>query len=187
MDTPRIGPVTEPGPEVAAELARWMPPGAAVEPLSLFRTLVRHLPLAEAMRPLGSYFLSKRRTIGAREREIVIHRVSARCNCTYEWGVHAVAYARAVGLDETQLRATAVTDASDPVWSAEDALLVAMVDELHDTAKVSPALWTELAARWSDAELLELLALAGWYHVIAYVANGARVAAEPWAAPFPTA
>lgn len=186
MDLPRIAPVTEPTPEVAAELARWMPSAAPVEPLTLFRTLVRHLPLAQAMQPLGSYFLGKRRTLGGRAREVVIQRVCARCGCGYEWGVHATAYGAAVGLGEAQLQATAIGDAADPAWEADDALLIALVDELHDTGTVADGLWHRLAARWSDAELLELLVLAGWYHAIAYVANGARVTAEPWAATLAT-
>jgi len=43
-----------------------------------------------------------------------------------------------------------------------------------------------LAGRWSVPQLLELLVLAGWYHVISYVANGAQVELETWAERFPT-
>jgi 4-carboxymuconolactone decarboxylase len=50
---------------------------------------------------------------------------------------------------------------------------------------VSDGHWTGLAAHWNDAQLVELLLLVGWYHAISYVANGARVEAEPWAARFP--
>lgn len=64
---------------------------------------------------------------------------------------------------------------------------MALVDELHDTARVSGALWARLAKRWPPETLLALCVLVGWYHVIAYVANGARVAAEDWAARFPAA
>ncbi len=31
----------------------------------------------------------------------------------------------------------------------------------------------------SDAELLDLMMLAGWYHAISYAANGAQVSLEP--------
>lgn len=189
MSLPRIAPVeaSDTPPDVAAELARWMPPGSPIEPLALFRTLVRHLPLAESMRPLGSFLLGRGRRLGKREREIVIDRVCARCGCAYEWGVHATVYGASVGLDDAQLRATAIGTADDPAWSTTDALLVRLVDELHDTSRVSDHLWAALAAHWSEAELLELLVLAGWYHVIAYVANGVRVAPETWAAAFPRA
>jgi len=46
-------------------------------------------------------------------------------------------------------------------------------------------LWAELAAYFTPPQLLEILVLAGWYHVIAFVANGARVEGEPWARRFP--
>jgi hypothetical protein len=184
--TPRIAPLEPPYPAPAAdELARWMPPGAGVEPIALFRTLARHLPLAEAMRPLGQHLLSRALGIGRREREIVIHRVCARCDCAYEWGVHAAFFGPRVGLDEAQLHATVHGAPDDPAWSAHEANLIRLVDELHDTGKVSDTLWTALAARWSEAQLLALLALAGWYHVIAYLANGARVPLEPFGQPLP--
>lgn len=188
MTTPRIAPATPPyEAPVAEELARWMPPGAGVEPLALFRTLVRHPPLAAAMWPLGRYLLSRGAATGRRERELVIDRVSARTGCAYEWGVHAAAFGTAVGLTPAQVEATVRGGGDDPAWSETDALVVRLVDELYDTGTVSDALWYALAKHWSEAQLLELLVLAGWYHAIAYVANGARVALEPWALPFPAA
>jgi alkylhydroperoxidase family enzyme len=182
----RIEPAEPPyAPELEAELARWMPPGGAVPPLALFRTLVRNLPLAAAMRPLGSHLLGRGLGLARREREIVIDRVSARCGCEYEWGVHVAAFGARVGLDPEELRATALRDAS--AWAGRDALLVRLVDELHDTSRVSDDLWRRLAAEYSEETLLELLVLVGWYHVIAFVANGAGVARESWAPRLPEA
>ena len=61
-------------------------------------------------------------------------------------------------------------------------MLLAMVDALHDHANIGDELWAQLAAHWSETQLLML---AGWYHAIAYVANAARIPLEPWAARFP--
>src|SRR5262245_39070805 len=114
----RIAPVEPPfEPAVEQELRRWMPPNAPLDPLRLFRTLARHVPLSGAMYPLGSFFLSRRFALGRREREIVIDRVCARCDCEYEWGVHAAAFGASAGLDETLLRATVRGAPDDPVWS----------------------------------------------------------------------
>ena len=182
----RVAPVEPPySAAVEEELRRWMPPGAPLEPLLLFRTLGRNVPLAGAMYPLGSFFLSRRFALGKREREIVILRVTARCGCEYEWGVHATAFGAAAGLDDALLRATVLGTADDPAWSESDRLLVRLVDELHDKARVSDELWGALASHWPAETLLELLVLVGWYHVIAYVGNGARVELEPWAQRFP--
>jgi len=184
--TPRIAPVEPPfDADVAAELARWMPRDAPLPPLALFRTLTRHLPLAQAMLPLGKYLLGRRATLDVRAREIVIQRVCARLGCEYEWGVHASVFGAAAGLDDATMNATVLARPDDAVWQPADALLVRLVDELHYGACISDALWSELAAHFTPAQLLEALVLAGWYHVIAFLANGARVAREPWAARFP--
>lgn len=184
---PRIGPLEPPySEEIAAALAKWMPPGTeGVEPLKLFRTLNVHPDLASRMRPLGAGLLGRGK-LEPREREIVIHRTSARSGASYEWGVHAVAFAAAVGLSAEQIDATATGDCDDPAWSSQrDRLLVRFADEMHDTATVSDGLWAELAAEWEPAELLELVVLAGWYRLIAGVINALGVEDEPWARTFP--
>ncbi len=185
--SPRIEPLAPPyRPEVEAMLRRWMPPNSPYPPLALFRTLAVHEELFSRMRPLGAGLLGHG-LLDPREREIVIHRTCARAGATYEWGVHARAFGRAVGLSDEQIAATATGDADDPVWSQRDALLVRLADELHDSATVSQALWTALTAHWTPPQLIELLVLAGWYRLIACVINGAAIADEPWAAPFPAA
>src|SRR5690349_16289700 len=92
---PRISPIEPPyAPDVAASLAKWMPPGSALEPLALFRTIAHHPTLSERMRGLGAAFLG-RGTIGLRARELLILRTTARCGAEYEWGVHVSAFAAA--------------------------------------------------------------------------------------------
>jgi hypothetical protein len=104
--TPRIWPLEPPyEPAIEAILQKWMPPGSAIEPLALFRTLAVHAELMGRMRPLGSGILGHGR-IRRREREIVIHRVCARAGAEYEWGVHAIVYGRPLGLTAEQLTAT---------------------------------------------------------------------------------
>jgi 4-carboxymuconolactone decarboxylase len=163
-----------------------MPPGAEVEPLKLFRTLMVHPELSARMRPLGAALLGHP-TVDPREREVVVHRATARAGAEYEWGVHAVAFGRPLGLTDAQVRASARGSADDPAWSERDRLLVRLVDELHDTATVSDELWAALAAEWSEPQLLELVVCAGWYRLIAQVVNAARIELEPWGERFPAA
>jgi hypothetical protein len=182
---PRIAPLEPPyAPELETQLRKWMPPGVAVEPLALFRTLAVHPELMARMRPLGAALLGHG-LVPPREREIVIHRVCARTGAEYEWGVHAVAFGKPLGLDDAQLAATVTGDAADPAWSAHDALLIRLADELCERATISAELWAALAAVWSVPQLLELLVLVGWYRLLAGVINGAGVAHEAWAARFP--
>ena len=177
---PRLAPLEPPyDPEVARTLDRMMPPGA--EPLKLFRTVAHNRHLLDKLRSSGAYLLNFG-TLEPREREIVIHRTCARCGSEYEWGVHVVAFGRPLGLSEEQLAATVHGSADDPVWSGREALLVSLVDELHDTATVSDELWAELAARWSPEQLVELVVLAGNYHAIAFLTNVFRVELEEGAA-----
>jgi len=149
-------------PEIEASLKKWMPPGAAIEPLALFRTLARSPLLFERMRPLGAGLLNKG-TLSLGDRETVILRACERCGCEYEWGVHKAAFARDLVPDE---------------------LLTRAVDELHDRGTLGDQTLAALHARYRDEQILELLALAGFYHLISYLANGARVPLEPWAERF---
>jgi 4-carboxymuconolactone decarboxylase len=182
---PRIAPLEPPyEPAIEVLLKKWMPPGSAIEPLALFRTLAVHEELGSRMRPLGSGILGHGRT-QPREREIVIHRTCARAGAEYEWGVHVLAYGKPLGLSDEQIAATVNGAADDPAWSERDALLVRFADELHDACGVSDALWSSLAERFSDDQLLEIVIIAGWYRLLSYVINAARIELEPWAARFP--
>jgi alkylhydroperoxidase family enzyme len=184
-DRPRIAPLAPPfASPIADLLAKWMPRDSAIEPLALFRTLAVHDELASRMRPLGAGILNHGR-IAPRDREIVIHRACARAGAEYEWGVHAAVYGKTVGLSDAQIAATAHGAADHPAWSQADQELIALVDELHDTCTVSDPLWTRLAKRFTNDQLLELVITAGWYRLISYVVNAARVEREPWAMRFP--
>jgi alkylhydroperoxidase family enzyme len=186
IDQQRIAPLEPPyEPEVAETLAKWMPPGSAVEPLALFRTLVVHERLAQRMRPLGAGILGSSALVAPALREVMIDRTCALTGAEYEWGVHAAAFAAAVGLSEQQIRSTVRGGPAEACWADEQALVMRLADELHATSAISDELWRGLAERFSDAQILELIVTAGWYHLIAYVCNGLRVPLEPWAARFP--
>jgi len=178
----RIDPVTPPyEPELARELNKWMG-GSDVEPLVLFRTLMRNPDLASRMRVLGSGLLS-RGSLPASDRELVIHRVCARTDCRYEWTVHAALFGPSVGLTPEQLTATV---SGEPVWTRRQSALLIAVDELHETDSLSGATWTALAGHLGTDQLLEFLILCGWYRMIAYLANALRLPIETWAPPYPS-
>jgi 4-carboxymuconolactone decarboxylase len=181
--TPRIAPLEPPyEPEVARTLERLMPAG--VEPLKLFRTMAVNHAVLERFRSTGAYLLNFG-TVDPADREVVIHRTCALCGCEYEWGVHATVFGRPLGFTDEQLSASVHGDADDPAWSDRQGLLVRLADELHRDGTVSDGLWERLAAEWSDAQLLELLALAGFYHLVSYMANSARIELEEAGERFP--
>ena len=177
MSTTRIDPLTPPfEPAVALQLESMMPPG--VPPIGLFRTFVRNLPMADAMGEWGGYELSKRLSLSMRHRELVIDRVTARCGCQYEWGVHLAFFGDRVGLTVDQKRSITHGTPDEPCWPSEESVLLRAVDELHDHADITDTTWSELASTLALEQILDLLMLAGWYHAISYAANAARVALE---------
>ena len=179
--SPRVEPVAPPLPaELQAVLDRLMPPG--VPPLTLFTTLARVPRIWERFRA-GS--LLDRGPVSLRHREIVIDRTCARCGCPYEWGVHIAFFGARVALTPEQVHATAHGDANDPAWRDDERLLIRLVDELHDTGTISDELWRALAATFTVEQLLELIALVGFYHTVSFFANGLRLPPESFAAPFP--
>ena len=178
---PRLPPLEPPyPPQLAEELAAMMPPGAP--PLLLFRTLA-HNP--RVLRKIRQGNLLDRGSLERRDRELVILRTTARCGCAYEWGVHAAFFAGRVGLGEAELRATARGGADDPAFGERERALVRLADELHDSAQLSDACYEALARHFAPDQLVELLVLAGFYHAIAFVANGLRVAQESFAPGLP--
>src|SRR5262249_23021313 len=136
------------------------------------------------LRSTGAYLLNFG-TLDAADRELVIQRTCARCGCEYEWGVHAAVFGPQVGLTGDKLAATVLADSGDPMWSERAALLVELVDELHDAGNVSDATWTSLAAHYDEAQLVELVALAGQYHAVSFMANALGVERENAAERFP--
>jgi alkylhydroperoxidase family enzyme len=159
-------------------------PGDA-PPILLFRTLVRNLPMTDALREWGLYELSRRLSLTMRDRELVINRTCARCGCEYEWGVHIVFFADRVGLTAEQITSLTHGEPSDRCWvDPRDRLLIRAADALHDTSDLDDGLWEQLHAEFSDAELLDLMMLCGWYHALSYAANGSRLVLEPGAPRF---
>src|SRR5262249_40524755 len=176
----RIAPIEPPYAEpVAAALDRVMPRG--VPPLALFRILAVNERVFLRVMAGG---LLDRGAISLREREIVIDRACARCGAEYEWGVHVAFFAERIGFTPAEIAGTRQADPAATPFSARERLLLRLVDELHDTARVSDALWDELSSEWRDDQLVELVALAGFYHMIAFLANALRVPLESYAARF---
>ena len=182
----RIAPLDPPFEgELGALLAKMTPPGSP-DVLALFRTLAKNPKLAERMMATGGHFLGKDSSLPMRDREIVIDRTCARCGAEYEWGVHVAAFAKPAGLTDAEVRATVTWPPSD-AWARHEAALIAMVDDLHETSTIADAIWAELSRHYDEAQRIELVMLAGWYHAISFVCNALRVPLESWQARLPKA
>lgn len=173
----RLEPISSPyDPAAAAELAQ-MPADIA-----LFRT-VAHNPRVLARWRGGG--LLDRGSISLRQREIVILRTTARLGAEYEWGVHVAYFAGKAALGHAEIAATVHGDAT--AWAPAEAVLVAFTDALVDTGTVSDELWQVAAAHYKPDQLIEIIALVGFYHLVSFTVNATGVALEPGAPRFPAA
>jgi alkylhydroperoxidase family enzyme len=184
MSNPRVAPASPPfTPEVQAFLDKMMPPG--MPPLVLFTTLARDARLFDRFTGGG---LLDRGHLSLRQRELAIDRVTARCGSEYEWGVHVAVFGPRIDLTDAQRVSLVRGGPDDPCWSAQDErALLRLCDSLHERCDVSDALWAELRTRFTDEALIELLMLAGFYRMVAYLTNALRLPLEPSAARFPAA
>jgi alkylhydroperoxidase family enzyme len=181
MTTARVLPLAPPYSDaVAAALDRVMPAG--VPPLLLFRALAVNERVFLRLMAGG---LLDRGSLTLREREIVIDRTCARCGAEYEWGVHVAFFAGKAKLTPEEIAGMCATDPAAAPFSPRERLLLRLVDELHDIAHVSDELWRRLAGAWSSEQIVELIALAGFYHMISFLANGLRIPPESYGAQFP--
>jgi alkylhydroperoxidase family enzyme len=175
----RIAPLNPPyAPEIQAAFDAIMPPGAP--PLVLFRTLAVNGRIHERFRAGG---LLDRGLLTLRQREIVIDRTCALNRCEYEWGVHVAVFSAKAKLTPRQIEATVL--GGDAGWTADEAALLDVCDELDATRTLSDALWTRLAQHFSSEQILEIIALVGFYRTVSLHANALRLPLEPTAARFP--
>jgi 4-carboxymuconolactone decarboxylase len=176
----RIAPLDPPYDEKTQKLFDLaMPEG--MEPLSLFRVMARSDRLLPRFMRAG---VLDRGPVPIRDREIVIHRTTARCRAEYEWGVHVNAFGRPLKLGDDVLRATVEGDADDPAFTDRQSCLVRMCDELHDSSTLCDETWQLLRTHFDEMQLLELIYTVGMYHTVSFLVNGLDLENEPFGARF---
>jgi alkylhydroperoxidase family enzyme len=179
---PRIPPVDPPYTEaVQQDFDRVM---RGLPPLNIFRTMANNPRILSRMVAGG---LLDRGSVSLRQRELVILRTCALCGAEYEWGVHVAAYNAKAGFSAEQLAATVRGDGGAASWSRDETLLLRLCDSLQHSQDVDDALWAELKTVFDDTQLLELLMLAGFYRMVSYLVNAARIQHQPGTPRFPAA
>ena len=144
--------------------------------LNVFSTLVRHPKLYKRWSVFAAHVLFKS-TISARAREILILRTAFNCGSTYEWGQHE-SYAQ----DVADLSAAEITSIKDPHiashWSAGDATLLKMTDELHSDHCISDSTWKALQEHLSETQVMDAVFTVGNYTQLAMALNSFGVQLE---------
>lgn len=180
-DSRHLAPLEPPfPPDVADTLAGYPQQNGYI--LSLFRTFANS---RRFLRKGVPNLLDRESPLPLRVREIVILRVTARRACAYEWGVHAAIFAKAAKLGEAALQDT-LAEAPDPaLWTEAELRLMRAIDALLAHGRLPDELMIAFESDWTVEQQLEILALAGTYQTISFVANLADLPPEPFARPFP--
>lgn len=180
--TSRISPATTPfAPTIQATLDTLMPAG--VPPLSLFTVLANDTRLFE--RFMGGGLLDKGH-LTLRQREILIHRVTAQNGSEYEWGVHATFFADKASLSDDQLYSIVHGNGEDKCWSkGEEIQLLNACDALHVNSTLSQSEWQALSEHYTDMAILEVLMVCGAYRTVSYLTNAINIPLESFGKRFP--
>jgi alkylhydroperoxidase family enzyme len=180
MTSTRIPPIDPPfSPDIQAEFDKIM---RGAPPLLLFRTVACN------PRVLQRWFagsLLDKGSIPLRLRELMILRTTALCGAEYEWGVHVASFGAKAQWTEEQLESTVRGHPHDPCWSEPEQCVMLLAEQLHASSAVTDEAWQRIASSFAADQLIELIALAGLYHMVSFMANAAGVQHEGFAPRFP--
>lgn len=149
----------------------------ALSPQNFLRVLAHQPRIMDNVVTLGGTLIY-RTSLEERLREIAIFRVAARTRSNYEWAMHRALFEARCELSAEQVEALRAQPPSAPCWNETERLVIAAVDELHDTSTISDGLWAQLRIRWEPPQLLELLVVIGYYHMLAFFLNATGAVPE---------
>jgi 4-carboxymuconolactone decarboxylase len=150
--------------------------------MNIFSTLAHHPKLLKRWAAFGGTLLFGGR-LPVRDRELLILRTAWLCDAEYEWGQH-VGIAQSAGVTEAEIERIHTQEASDQ-WSETDRALLAAVDEIHESARITDETWKPLADAYDYQQLIEICMVIGQYHMVAFTLNSLGVEPEPGLPEFP--
>lgn len=157
-DTARIPPVSL---ETATDEQRACLNGWAAD-LNCCRVLAQHPELSQAFYPLIAKVIPHT-ALPPRDRQILVLRTLALCNEHYE-STHHETISHNAGLTDADIEAARTGSES---LSPFERLLVKAADELVREHCVSDETWAQLAERYSQTELMEVVGLVSAYTALA--------------------
>ena len=143
-----------------------MPPRDPSRPkgLTVLGTFARYPTLAQAFHTFNGHVLFGT-SLSPRQRELLVLRVAAVRDATYEWKQHVVLATDAGITSEEIDRIAAGSDLE--LWSSLDRAMLGAVDELLADAKVADPTWEVLAADLDTEQLMDLVFTVGAYDLLA--------------------
>lgn len=134
--------------------------------LNVYRTMAHHPQLLAAWAPLRKH-LVKENTLPPRMQELVVLRTAYHAGSRYEWSHHVVR-GLAAGLSIEEIDAVGRRDPAACLGEAERAV-IDCVDSLQSQHRLAPELRDCVAQFFSTRQVMDLMALVGFYHVLAYI------------------
>ena len=153
--------------EVAAEIAA----GPRGEVRGPFVALLHHPELARRVQKLGEALRWGGKLPDA-IRELAVLMTARRWSCDYEWRMHEP-LARKAGLGDEVIAAIA-RGAPPEGLSGEQYAVHAFCRQAHHDGRVDDDVFEAVKTRFGAEGALELLALCGYYSLMAMVLNTAR-------------
>lgn len=152
------------------------------ETLNILRTIAHHPKLLAPFLGFATA-LAQEGALTRRDSELLALRASWNGQSDFEWGHHVV-YGLTAGLTRAEIDRIPLGPEADG-WSAADRDLLLVADQLHHRQQIDDVLWTRIASRYSEAQLVELPFVVGQYTMLSMVANMTGVALEPRFEPLP--
>ena len=162
---------------------------ARVEPvdgpgLRVSRTFQRHPAMADAWNENPGYVMSPERSaLTPHDRELLILRTGWNAQSVYEWAKHvgSVGRARDHGLDPHWIAQG--HDAAG--WNDTERALIDAANEMFRDTTVSDATWAALAERYSEHQMMSIVATAARYRKVSMILNALGVQPLPDDERFP--
>nr|WP_296773450.1 hypothetical protein [Rhodococcus sp. (in: high G+C Gram-positive bacteria)] len=163
---------------IKASVANGVP---GIRPDNAFWTLGRHERLFKGYCAFAVRLFNG--MVPLRDREILILRTAIVCQSDYEWGQHRVTAEHLEVMTSEEIARTVEPEWDG--WTRHERSLMDAVDELHADSRLKDATWESLSATYDDAQMVELLMVIGFYHMLAYTVNTVEIAMEGAAEPVP--
>ncbi len=144
--------------------------------LNAFRALLNNPAITLAQSGMAGALMGSK-TLDPRLRELVILRTGWRTKSEYEFVQHVGVSRRMKMTDEEILGVR--NPAECKAYNDIDRAVIAMADELHDHSQVSAKTWAALEKAFSAAQLVELILVAGFWHMMAGFLKTAEIPLDP--------
>lgn len=166
--------------------ARYRRPDATGRPTgaNILGVLAHHPDLAKAYCTFNGHLLMNT-TLSERQREMVILRVGAVRESSYEWSQH-LSLAQDAGLSDAEIGCVSFGPEA-PIWEELDSVVLKTVDELLLDGEISAKSWERLAAQFTTQQILDLIFTVGSYDTMSKMTKSLKVELDSDLADFVSA